>query len=237
MPQKHTIYILHGWSVNSENEKKWQAFIEELQNHNIQSVFLGIPGLSSPLDEVWNLDQFVKWLHTQLPEKKSSVLLGHSFGGQIACRFAALYPEKVASLILIDSAGIRDHSIVPTIKRNIFWCAAKIGKLLFPFTFFKILLYKFAREKDYVNAPPLLKRTMSTILDQEVVADLPHIIAQSLIIWGENDRVTPLKLAHIFKKNIQKSKLVIIPQARHSPQFTHVKETVLHIIQFLKKHS
>lgn len=228
------VYILHGWSVDSENKKKWQTFISELATYNIQGIFLGIPGLSSPLNEVWNLDNFISWLATELPDNEQVILLGHSFGGQIAARFAARYPDRVKKLILVDSSGIRDHSFMPTMKRSLFLVAAKIGKVLFPFPAFKKILYTLAREKDYTNAPPLLKRTMSSVLDDEVVADLPSITCETLLLWGKQDTVTPLKLGYIFKEKIKNNTLIIIPAARHSPQFTHAGETAKHVAQFVQ---
>lgn len=234
MFERKKIYILHGWSVDSENKKKWQHFISTLRDSGCEVTFLGIPGLSSPLEEVWNLDDFVKWLEKELPRNEKVIVLGHSFGGQIAIKFSALFPERIKKLILIDSAGIRDHAVIPTIKRKIFLIAAKVGKLLFPIPIFKTLLYTLARERDYHNASPLLKRTMSNILDEEVVHHLPQISTETLIIWGENDKVTPLKLATIFKEKIKHSTLIVIEAARHSPQFTHTKLVSKHVIDFIK---
>lgn len=228
-----TIYILHGWAVDQENDKKWQPLIDALQKNGLTVIFLGIPGLTSPLDEAWGLHNYVEWLDSQLPKHRSAVLLGHSFGGQIAVRYIRHHPQKVAKLILIDGAGIRDHSPKAVVKRTVFWWLAKIGKIFFRTDFARRILYRLARERDYVNAPPLLRRSMSSILDDEVVDDLKHIHIPTLIIWGSRDKVTPLKQAHFFHRGIDGSQLQVIPEARHSPQFTHVNEVVAAIKQFL----
>jgi pimeloyl-ACP methyl ester carboxylesterase len=230
---KPKIYILHGWAVDQFNQTKWQPLIDELDQAKIETVFLKIPGLTGPLDQVWGLPDFVNWLADQLPAKGQVILLGHSFGGQLAIRFAAEYPERVAKLILVDSAGIRDHSLKATLKRNLFWLAAKVGKLLFRFEAARRLLYLLARERDYYNAPPLLKRSMSLILDDEIVADLPRISCPTLLIWGENDTATPLKFGKLKNKAIANSRLVVINGARHSPQFTHVDQVAQEIAEFV----
>ena len=233
MARMSVIYILHGWAIDQNNDQKWLPFMKDLERFGFVVEFLKLPGLSSPLNEVWTLDNYVDWVLSQIGSKKDVILIGHSFGGQIGVRLAALHPKKVTKLILIDSAGIRDHSLLPTLKRNAFWAMAKVGKILLPLSFMRTTLYKLARERDYVNAPPLLKRTMSTILDQEVISDLAEVVCPTLIIWGELDTVTPLKLAHIFNQRIAQSKLHIIPKARHSPQFTHKEQTVAPIVEFL----
>ena len=46
-------------------------------------------------------------------------LLGHSFGGRIAIKFASKYPEKIKGLILVSAAGIKDDSFkVRTTKKS-----------------------------------------------------------------------------------------------------------------------
>ncbi len=229
-----TILILHGWAVDPDNEAKWQVFRESLKRAGYASQFLALPGLTSPLTTPWGLAEYVAWLKNQPVFKQPVVLLGHSFGGQLACRFAAQYPDSVSALILIDSAGIRDDALVARTKRLIFWIAAKIGKSFTRSSMLRTLLYRVAREHDYYTASPVLRATMARVLDDEVKADLPHIKVPTCVIWGENDTVTPLRLAYRFLKGIAKSKLQIVTGARHSPQFTHPTVTVSFIVEFLR---
>lgn len=233
---KQTLYILHGWAIRTGegNKDKWQPFISELESLGVTTKFLQIPGLSVPLAEVWNLDDFVTWLETQLPKKEKVVLLGHSFGGQIATRFTAEHPDRVAKLILLDSAGIRDNALKQKIKRFVFLIAAKLGKFLFRAEIFRKLLYKLARERDYQNAPPLLRRTMSNVLDAQTLTDMPKISCETHIVWGDHDMTTPVKHAYQMQQLIKNSQLHFIENARHSPQFTHVKETANVIGAILK---
>ncbi len=228
------IFLLHGWSTNPESLQKWAAFEKLLQQKGFETTVLKTPGLSAPLHEVWNLDNYVEWLSSHIAHEERVILLGHSFGGQIAIRYAATH-NNIEKLILIDSAGIRDYHLLPTIRRKIFFVAAKTGKIFFHYDVFRNALYKLARERDYQNAPPLLRRTMSTILDDEVIDNLPHVHASTLILWGENDRVTPLHLAHFFQQNIPHAQLKIIAEARHSPQFTHGEEVSDLVADFVKE--
>ena len=233
MSSKNKIYLLHGWSVNQRNKDKWLPLITSLEKKGFKPVFLAIPGLSSPLNEVWKIDDFIDWLSKELPQKEKVVLLGHSFGGHLAIRFSALYPDRVKKLILVDSSGIRDQSLVAKIKRASFWLAAKVGKFLFRMEIARKLLYLIARERDYYSAPPLLRRTMSLILDDEIADDLEHITAPTLIIWGADDKVTPLKIARQKQQRIPDAELKIIKGARHSPQFTHVEQVAKEVQHFV----
>jgi pimeloyl-ACP methyl ester carboxylesterase len=151
-------------------------------------------------------------------------LAGHSFGGQIAIKFAAKYPDRVERLILIDSSGIRDWALKAVIKRKVFYVVSKIGKIFFKSTLARKFIYLLARERDYLNAPPLLRRTMSLVLDEQVIKDLDKIQAPTTIFWGENDQTTPVKIGQLIKSKIKNSQLVLIEGARHSPQYTHSQQ-------------
>ncbi len=233
MPETLPVIILHGWSIDPDKEQKWQVFRDALTQKGISSKLLKIPGLSAPLQEVWDLENYVHWLDEELASESKVILLGHSFGGQVAIRYSATHPDKIAKLILVDSSGIRDHSLMPTIKRSIFLVMAKIGKVFFRHQIFRSLLYKLARERDYQQAPPLLRRTMSKILDDEVIADLPQITSPTLIVWGKEDVVTPLFIGEIFAKKIPHTSMKIVNGARHSPQYTHPQEVAQIVEQFL----
>jgi pimeloyl-ACP methyl ester carboxylesterase len=227
------LFILHGWSIEKNGQDKWLPFIAELKKVGLNPQFLALPGLQSPLNEVWNLDNYVEWVTDKLPNQPV-VLLGHSFGGQIAIRLAARHPEKVSQLILIDSAGLRDHAVLPTAKRVVFKLAAKIGKVFLNNQLARMVLYKLAREKDYYNAPPLLRRTMSSVLDEELWEELPKVQAPTLIIWGSDDRVTPIKLGRQIHQLIAQSRIEVVTGARHAPMFTHTAQTAQLVSEFIK---
>lgn len=233
-----TIFILHGWAVRGaeDNKKMWQPFLDQLEKSNLKVHFLKIPGLSASLNEVWDLDNYLAWLNKEISEKSAGqkiILLGHSFGGQLSIKYTATNSQKVKKLILLDSSGIKDMSLKSVLKRTVFLIISKLGKLVFKGEFFRNILYKLAREADYKNASPLLRKTMANVLNQQITAFLPEINCPTLVLWGEFDKVTPVKNAFKMNKLIDKSKLVFIKNGRHSPQFTHPTETADEVMKFL----
>lgn len=231
---KQKAYILHGWAIDQENEKKWDVFRSELQARGIETIFLPIPGLSTPLSEVWTLNDYVSWLESELTDKKEVILLGHSFGGQIASRYTAQHPDQVGKLILIDSAGIIDKSTKKVIKRAVFGFIAKLGKKVFQHELLRVFLYKLAREQDYLKANSIQRQTMANVISDEIISDLKKIPVPTLIIWGKDDSATPLKHGKQMHQLLQDSTLKIISGARHAPQFTHATETAQLVGEFLR---
>lgn len=223
--KKTKIYLIHGWAVDTNNRVKWQPLIDQLAQAEMEAIFLPLPGLSTPIDVAWNLDNYVAWVLEQLP-KKPAILLGHSFGGQVAIRLTAKYPDRVKQLVLIDSAGVRDTSWKMKLKRVGFGTLAKLGKLLTASEQARKLLYKLAGEKDYLLANPLLRKTLTQVVETDVQDEAVKIIAPTLIIWGGRDLITPLWMGKKLYRLIKNSRLEVIGSARHSPQFTHIIEVM-----------
>lgn len=211
------ILILHGWTYSTD---KWANLINFLKSKNSVEL-LKIPGLTERLDEIWNLDNYVEWLNEKVDSQKGKVILiGHSNGGRISLAYSAKYPEKVANLILIDSAGIYHNELPIRLKRLVFKVIARFGKKITKSQTLRKALYKISREMDYENATPIVKKTMVNLITSDITYILSKIKIPTLIIWGRNDKITPLQDGHLMHKLIQNSKLEIIEDAKHSPQFS-----------------
>lgn len=237
-PDKPTILIAHGWSLNPATKERWQALISLLKKAGYPTKYLDMPGFELPLQQAWQLNDYTQWLTSHINQTGECIVIAHSFGGQISCKVAATQPKNLQALILIGPAGIIDKAWYKQLKRKVFRSLAKIGNNL-PLGKIKNLaqksLYFLARERDYYQAPPLLKTTMSQVIQDEILDDLSQIKIPCLIFWGEKDNFTPVKHAKIFSKKIKNSELVIVPKAGHSPHYYLSASIAEKIIRFLKK--
>lgn len=218
------IVILHGWTYSLD---KWSGFVKLLKENNFDVEIAKIPGLTQESDKYWTLEKYTDWLDTILRRYENKIiLLGHSNGGRIAINYTAKYPDKIEKLILIDSAGIFHNEIPIRLKRLIFKNISKVGKKFTKSDLLRKLLYKFAREGDYQKANENMKKTITDLIKTDLKPILGKITVPTLIIWGENDQVTPIGDAYVMQKNIEGSKLSIIKGARHSPFFTNPDEVI-----------
>lgn len=235
---KPTILVAHGWSLNPETREHWQALISLLEQAGYPVKYLDMPGFELDLKKAWQLDDYVQWLLSHVKQAKKCVVLAHSFGGQIACRLASTQPKNLQALILIGPAGIIDQAWSKQCKRKVFGVLAKTGKRLPLGKVKKLaqrLLYFLARERDYYQASPLLKKTMSQVIQDEILNDLNKILVPCLIFWGEKDNFTPVKHAKIFAEQVKNSELIVMPQAGHSPHYYSPEPIGKKIITFLQK--
>ena len=234
-----SLLILHGWGSNSE---RWQRVKELLEKKGIEVLVLDLPGFGKTLSpqKAWSRDDYINWIFQKVKERnwQKFNLLGHSFGGGLAVKIAATFPERIEKLILLSPAIIQRKSI----KTYLFYYISYLGKKVFSLPGFKIfhplakkLIYKLAGTKDYYVADGIMKETMKKIGKEEPLEMiLEKIKIPTLILWGKKDDVLPIIDAYYIKEKIKGSELKIIPKARHSPHREAPEELAEIIVQFIQ---
>ena len=215
--QGKPLVLLHGWGGNLDS---WFPVRQTLKN-DFKVVSLDLPGFGrSPLPRtVWGVQEYADFIKNFLDDLKTDkpTVIGHSFGGQIALRFARDFPELTGKLILVDSAGIRRKSP----KTLAYQTAAKTGKLIFSIPGLKRFeskakskLYNRIGEHDYEQSGTL-KETFKKVIDQDMRPILKDVGCPTLIVWGENDKDTPINDAKLMNLTIPNSRLSILTGTGH----------------------
>ncbi|MDO8573836.1 MAG: alpha/beta hydrolase [Candidatus Daviesbacteria bacterium] len=223
------ILILHGWTYSTE---KWGPFLNLLKEKGADAELLKIPGLTEKLESVWNINNYVEWLKEKAG-KNRVVLVGHSNGGRIILAFAAKYPNKIKNIVLIDCAGIYHNDLPIRLKRLVFKTLAKAGRKITTSAILRKFLYKLSRESDYEKASPIVKQTMKNLITFDITPNLSKVKIPTLIIWGRQDKTTPLSDGKTMHQLLSNSKLEVIEDAKHSPQFTHPEEVTKIIYEYI----
>ncbi len=176
----------------------------------------------------------------QIEEKIKPILIGHSFGGRIAIKYAAKYPEKIDKLILTGAAGIK-HKL--TAKQKALFILVKTGKAIFSLPIinkFQKPVYNIfskiarSRKKDYYNASPRMKEIMKNILAEDLTDYLDKIKNPTLLVWGRKDKTTPLADGGIMKSRIKNCELRIVNNANHSLPYQKAEEFGEIVGEFIK---
>ena len=147
---------------------------------------------------------------------KDPVLVGHSMGGAIAITLA-LAKFKLAGLVLVGT-GARLR-VQPTILSKVKENYEEASKL--------IAAWSVSPRSDPVIAQRIaqeLLRTNSRVTYGDFMAcekfdrmnEVQNITCKTLIVVGEDDRMTPVKYSQYLHEKILGSKLVVIPGAGHS---------------------
>ncbi len=221
------LILLHGWGADLHS---FDLIIPHLSPH-LQIFLLDLPGfgLSSKLSYAFGTKDYVRVVEEFLKALAIDdfCLLGHSFGGAISLSLAA-QNEAVRKLILVDSAGIRIRSLRTKIKIQLY----KIFKKAIPKSK-ETFIQKILASEDYRNAGEL-RSTLIKVVNEDLGPLLPQIKTPTLIVWGKNDTVTPLKEAHILHQGINNSQIIIIGDCGHNPQLDKPQALSQLVLSFLK---
>ncbi len=237
--QGEPILILHGWGSSI---KSWLKVQEFLAKKGFKVFVFDLPGFGESTTPIraWNIEDYSNFVLKLVKKLELSEfsLLGHSFGGRISIKFAQKHPEKIKSLILCNSSGIK---LELDQKTKMIYCLSRLGNTLFSkrllSKFRKLarkVFYFFLRHKDYVKANKIMRKTLKLVISEDLLPELSEIKTRTLIIWGEKDDIVPLKAAYIFKEKIPNSELKVFPNVKHSPHREIPEELSVAIDGFLK---
>jgi 3-oxoadipate enol-lactonase len=177
-------------------------------------------------------------------------LVGTSYGGEVAMKFAIEYPEAAASITVIDSVSKTDSVLRGFIDSWKFLCDTGDGEAFFLGIAPSIYGQKFLAEnhemlskraKAIKNNPNGFlegqKILYDTFVDDIFMTDqLCRIQCPALVICGENDILKPVKFSGIIADNIPGSEFMTIPDCGHVAIFEKPKELESAILGFVMKH-
>jgi len=177
---------------------------------------------------------------------ESAHVFGVSMGGMIAQEFALQYPKRVLSLILgCTAAGgpaaVRaEPEAIQMLMRREKMSPEQAAGAAVPFIYDSTTARAWIDEdlairRPWFPSPEGYAAQLQGILGWEAYSRINQIVAPTLVIHGESDRLIPPGNAKLIAERIPGAKLVMIPRASHL--FLTDQTEVSHhaILQFLKE--
>lgn len=202
------IIFLHGWGADYSS---FYFFKDLLNDYKLHFASLdGFGGVSAPTDPT--IAGYASRLQNYIKNNnlKNIILVGHSFGGRVALEYAS--KNQLLGLVLVDSAGIRPRF---SLKKHYKKIKYKIAKWLVRHNLAsEQSLSKFG-SSDYKQASEQMKLVLKSCVNYNQKPLLRHINVPTLIVWGQNDKDTPIYMANTLHNHIKNSKLVVLKNCGH----------------------
>ena len=177
-------------------------------------------------------------------------IIGTSYGGEVAMKFAIEHPEIVASISVINSVSETDMLLTAFIRNWKTLCEIGDGEAFF----LGIMPSVYGEPYLAQNHESLVKKAKAmaeipsgffegqkilydTFLDDVYMTDQLHQIkCPALIICGELDILKPPKFSKIIAENIPNAECLTIPDCGHVTIFEKPEELKSAILGFIMKH-
>lgn len=258
---QYPVIILHGGpgGYNYIFEREPGLLLEE----SLDIIYYeqrGCGRSEKPLDNDYSVERLVQDLYCLLKHLnlKKVVLLGYSFGAELAAEFAIKYPNHVRKLILqaptdfsqmenmfeIQYRGFKELGAnfvsVNTpdilIKYDQMWASVN-EELVNKFLFFNqeraTAMRTLWQESGLINTGEMSQQVFNRRRQTPLLEAIKHISAPTLILIGKHDKNVGVELARNFHKNIENSEFHIFENSGHFPDFEEPEryaEIVKHFI-------
>jgi pimeloyl-ACP methyl ester carboxylesterase len=213
------VVLLHGWGQNTE----MMAFIGEFLKSHFIVYNIDFPGFGSSAEppEPWGSVNYCEFLRAFLQQMnvEDPIFIAHSFGCRVAIQYA--YKYKVHRMVLTGAAGIRDERGIDYYLKVYSYKVGKKILSLKPFEKLKDKLTANAGSTDYRNASGVMRGTLVKVVNEDLSDLLPYIDVETLLVFGENDDVTPVEKGRKMEKLMPDAALVIFENDDH---FAYINE-------------
>src|SRR6195952_4394944 len=229
------LLLLHGLFGALSN---FEDLIEHFRkNYTVIVPILPLLELDLLHTSVGGLEKFV-FRFIESRNYKNIHLLGNSLGGHVGLLHVLRHPERIKSLILTGSSGLFENGMGDTYpKRGDYEYIKKKTQLTFydPEMASKDLVdevYDIVNSRiKVIKIIALAKSAIRNNLGEE----LNRITKPTLLVWGNNDTITPPFVGKEFNKLLPNSELHFIDKCGHAPMMEVPAEFNVILHKFLTK--
>ncbi|MFK7886527.1 MAG: alpha/beta fold hydrolase [Gammaproteobacteria bacterium] len=233
-----TLLLIHGTLGDVRDWDEWAAILDD----HYRVVRLDLPGfgLSSGIpNDNYSIDRTLATIDALMDhlDEPSFAIVGISYGGIVAFRYAATRVDRVSALVLMNSAGIQTGKRPAKAKKTPSVNTPKAKNIFVDANVFEEDVNEFYRA--YINDPvrrdrEFVQRKLDflNVVGRDMQAQkslrlyergnptqvLSHVRAPSLVIWGGGNKALDTTTALAFKNALSNAcftRLVTFPKGGH----------------------
>jgi 3-oxoadipate enol-lactonase len=242
------IVLLHGLLFDGG---MWRGQVEPLSAFGRVLVFDGPGHGKSEPPPRFMLEEHADAIFDAFGDLKvdRAVLVGLSWGGMLAMRFALQHPGNVAGLALLDTSA-NEEPLGQKIKNRAF--IAMHRRIGFPYgMFLKEVAPKMFSDRTLNERPELVqaayrramgfdrkgaaRAALAVVVKRTNILDkIPRISAPTLVMCGTEDRATAPRESEAIAKNIPGARLVMLEGLGHMSPVEDSDAVNAHLVPFVR---
>jgi pimeloyl-[acyl-carrier protein] methyl ester esterase len=244
------LVLLHGWGLNV---RVWDSLVEELRSR-FRMIAVDLPGhgrsawsagQGTPAEQAW-------LIHSTLASVSNRYsLLGWSLGGQIALDLAAAMPGQIDRLVLVAATPRFAQSVdwpygmqpavltklATQLRQDYRQTVSDFLELQVRGSIEGSGVLDQLRHALFVHGqaqPEALEAGLNTLATSDLRPTLPHVRVPTLVIAGQNDRITAPAASRALAQALPDARYVEMRRAAHAPFLSHRKEFAALVDKFLR---
>jgi pimeloyl-ACP methyl ester carboxylesterase len=249
------VLCVHGLGANLFT---WRHFVVPFSQTN-SLILVDLKGFGSspkPADNHYSIEEHADDIYKIILDSdlRRLTLIGNSLGGAIALivalRLCEQDPTRLSRLVLIDAGAYKEY--LPGYLKLM---RSFLGKLIVYLAPSK-LAAKFVLKASYYDKNKITEEQVRAYADplaseggrhalletarrcipansDEITSKLKRIKVPTLILWGKEDGVIPLKVGELLDQDLPDSRLEIFEQCGHIPQEEKPEQTIASISGFM----
>lgn len=229
------VVLVHGLGQNGARD--WSKLVPALAG-KYEVFALDLPGfgLSDKGNHLYSPPNFARVIDAVIAPRVTQpfTLIGHSMGGAVSLQFAGSYPQRLRRLVLVDMAGVLHQSIYAEFLsafglqhltgmdpggmpgfgeavRGILGRAETFGSAS------QLLLQVPAMRQRLMRGDPNTIAAFA-LVGTDFSSTLRSVNLPTLLIWGAQDRIAPLRTGQLAASLIPGARLAVLLEAEHVPQ-------------------
>ncbi|MBI4439194.1 alpha/beta hydrolase [Candidatus Woesearchaeota archaeon] len=248
-----TLVFVHGWPHSHSAWASVASFFEKRGYGSLSIDLRGFGRSGKPRGgDSYRMELFARDVYCVLKSVgvRKPVIVGHSFGGMVALKFAELYPGFASGLVLVDTTyenplrALGLLRLTPFLKNLLDIVVSHEGVVssrlrTSDFSRFRgnSEVYHWLQGAKHASVP-VVALCLREMLDFDVGLVLGKISLPVLIIVGDSDFATPTSSSKEMHLMIKGSRLVVVKNAYHNLNLTNpgdLQREILEFVELLKK--
>ncbi len=214
------VVLLHGWGGSTASFRGTFDFLSAFGRETLLIDFPGF-GDSPPPPPDWGIYEYARAVValTETLGYSRFIPVGHSFGGRVSIILGKL--DAVEKLVLVDAAGMK-----PRRGLRYYW---KVGTFKLKR---KLGLNPSGGSADYRALDETMRSVFKRVVNTFLEPELAYIDCPTLLVWGKDDRDTPLYMARRIEKAVKDCALITLHGGHYAyvdnmPTFHRILEAFL----------
>lgn len=242
------LILLHAFPLSG---KMWKPNIKSLVNANLRVITPDLRGFGennnfSDINLMEDMANDIAELLEDL-EIETAIIGGLSMGGYVTFELYKLFPEKFSALVLCDTTFEADTEEKRNLRFKLIKKTEKHGSKALVENTLPNLISDFTKQNNKDLSEELEKVFLECLPESAIAALrgmaersdhtnlLDKINVPTLLIFGEQDKITNLETAKLMNKQIADSELIIIKNTGHFSNLENPSEFNSALLNFTQK--